>query len=189
MSLVGGVKIFPIFHIAVPLILFEIPQIKKRYRVNRLALIIGSMFPDIVDKALLFLKLVNGRAYFHSLLFVFISFGILFLLSKGNKAISVPFLIGMLFHLLLDFPEVPLFYPFIMYDFTYCDNPLPHWIHTLLTNPVVQATEIIGIGFLIFILINNKLYSFKDITDYLKTNPKTIINSIEKYSETIISED
>lgn len=184
-----GVKIFPIFHIALPLITFEIPQIKKRYRVNRLALIIGSMFPDIVDKALLFLKLANGRAYFHSLLFVFISFGILFLLSKGNKPISFSFLIGMLFHLMLDLPDIPLFYPFIIYDFIYVEDPLPHWIHTLMTSPVVQATEIIGIGLLIFIVIHNKLYNFKDLLDYLKTNPKTIIYSIEKDSKIIISED
>jgi len=154
-----------------------------------LALIIGAMFPDIVDKTILFLKLANGRAYFHSLLFVFICFGIIFLLSKGNKAISVPFLIGMLFHLLLDLPNIPLFYPFIMYDFIYIEDPLPHWIHTLMTSPVVQATEIIGIGLLIFIVINNKLYSFKDIVDYLRTNPKTIIYSIKKDSEIIISED
>ena len=147
------------------------------------------MFPDIVDKTILFLKLANGRAYFHSLLFVFICFGIIFLLSKGNKAISVPFLIGMLFHLLLDLPNIPLFYPFIMYDFIYIEDPLPHWIHTLMTSPVVQATEIIGIGLLIFIVINNKLYSFKDIVDYLRTNPKTIIYSIKKDSEIIISED
>ena len=147
------------------------------------------MFPDIIDKTILFLKLANGRAYFHSLLFVFICFGIIFLLSKGNKAISVPFLIGMLFHLLLDLPNIPLFYPFIMYDFIYIEDPLPHWIHTLMTSPVVQATEIIGIGLLIFIVINNKLYSFKDIVDYLRTNPKTIIYSIKKDSEIIISED
>ena len=154
-----------------------------------MALIIGAMFPDIVDKTILFLKLANGRAYFHSLLFVFICFGIIFLLSKGNKAISVPFLIGMLFHLLLDLPNIPLFYPFIAYDFIYIEDPLPHWIHTLMTSPVVQATEIIGIGLLIFIVINNKLYSFKDIVDYLRTNPKTIIYSIKKDSEIIISED
>ncbi|MFX1394178.1 MAG: metal-dependent hydrolase [Promethearchaeota archaeon] len=174
---------------AVPLVFFEIPQIKKRYRVNRFALIIGSMFPDIVDKTLLFLKLSNGRAYFHSLLVVFICFGILFLLSKGNKAISVPFLIGMLFHLLLDLPNIPLFYPFITYDFTYCEDPLPHWIYAMRTNPFVQATEIIGFSLVIFIVINNKLYRFKDMVDYLRTNPQIIFNPEGKDSKIIISED
>ncbi|TFG22388.1 MAG: metal-dependent hydrolase [Promethearchaeota archaeon] len=180
---------FPLFHIAVPLIIFEIPQIKKKYRVNRLALIIGSLFPDIADKSLMFLKLINGRGYFHSLFIVFLCFGILFLLTKGNKAVSFPFLIGMLFHLLLDLPNIPLFYPFISYDFKYIDNPLPYWIHDFLTKPVVQATEIIGIVCLLFIVIRNKLYSFKDIADYLRTNPKEIIYSIKKDTEIVISED
>ena len=95
----------------------------------------------------------------------------------------------MIFHLLLDLPGVPLFYPFIYYDFMYTEDPLSLWMHTLLTNPVVQATELIGVIILTFIVINNKLYSFKDIADYLRTNPKAIIYSIEKDTEIIISED
>ena len=146
------------------------------------------MFPDVVDKAILFLKLTNGRGYFHSLFFVFLCFGILFLLTKGNKAVSFPFLIGMLFHLLLDLPNIPLFYPFISYDFIYIGDPIPHWIHTLLTNPVVQATEIIGIVCLLFIVISNKLYSLKDIANYLRTNPEIVIH-LKTDSEIIISED
>ena len=172
-----------------PLIIFEISYIKKKFRVNRLALIIGSMFPDIADKTIMFLKIINGRGYFHSLFFVFLCFGILFLLTKGNKAVSFSFLIGMLFHLLLDLPNIPLFFPFISYEFKYIGNPIPFWIRSLLTNPVVQVTEIIGIVCLLFIVIRNKLYSFKDITDYLRTNPKAIIYSIKKDSEIIISED
>jgi len=138
----------------------------------------------------MFLKIINGRGYFHSLLFVFLCFGILFLVSKGNKAVSFPFLIGMLFHLLLDLPHIPLFYPFVSsYNFEYIGNPIPFWIRSLLTNPVVQITEIIGIGCLLFIVITNKLYSFKDIADYLRTNPKAIIYSIKNDTEIIISED
>lgn len=127
------------------------------------------MFPDIVDKTLLFLKVSNGRSYFHSLLFVFLSFLVLFLLSKGNKEISLSFLIGMLFHLLLDLPDVPIFYPFISYDFAYIDDPIPHWTMTLLTNPIVQLTEIIGLGILIFITAKYRLYKIDEIFKYLKT--------------------
>ncbi len=147
------------------------------------------MFPDIADKSLMFLKLINGRGYFHSLFILFLCFGILFLLTKGNKAVSFPFLIGTLIHLLLDLPNVPLFYPFISYDFKYIHDPIPYWINAILTNPVVQATEIIGLGLLFFILIRNKLYSFKDIADYLRTNPKAVIYSIKEDTEIIISED
>ncbi len=129
------------------------------------------MFPDIVDKTLLFLKVSNGRSYFHSLLFVFLSFLVLFLLSKGNKRISLSFLIGMLFHLFLDLPEIPIFYPFISYDFAYIDDPIPHWTRTLLTSPIVQVTEIIGLGILIFITAKYRLYKSRELVRYLKTTP------------------
>ena len=129
------------------------------------------MFPDIIDKAILFLGLGSGRYYFHSLLFVFLSFFILFLITKGNKEVSFPFLIGMLFHLLLDLPSIPLFYPFIEYEFVTVDDPIPLWITTLLTNPIVQATEIIGGFCLIFIIFHNKLYKSEDFIKYLKTSP------------------
>jgi len=136
-----------------------------------LALIIGSMFPDIIDKAILFSGLGSGRHYFHSLLFAFLSFSILFLLTKGNKEISYPFLIGILIHLLLDLPGIPLFYPFIDYDIVVVDDPIPHWINTLLTDPIVQITELFGAIFLIFIFFHNKLYHSDEFFKYLKTNP------------------
>jgi len=129
------------------------------------------MFPDIIDKAILFLGLGSGRYFFHSLLFVFLSFFVLLLITKGNKEVSFPFLIGMLFHLLLDLPSIPLFYPFIEYEFVVTDDPIPHWVNTLLTDPLVQATEIIGAVFLIFIIYHNRLYKSKDFIKYLKTSP------------------
>ena len=161
---------FPIFHVAFPLILFELPLVKKRFEFNRFALIIGSLFPDIIDKFLLFLNLGSGRGISHTILFILISFVILHFITKGRKSISIPFLVGMVVHLILDLPEVPLFYPFIMYEFIIIEDPLGVWLHTLSNNPVVYLTEITGILFFLFILINNKLYSRKEITDYLKCN-------------------
>ncbi len=161
---------FPIFHVAIPLILFELPLVKKRFEFNRFALIIGSLFPDIIDKFLLFLNLGSGRGISHTILFILISFVILHFITKGRKSISIPFLVGMVVHLILDLPEVPLFYPFIMYEFIIIEDPLGVWLHTLSNNPVVYLTEITGILFFLFILINNKLYSRKEITDYLKCN-------------------
>ncbi|TFG25968.1 MAG: metal-dependent hydrolase [Promethearchaeota archaeon] len=166
---------FPLFHIAVPLFVSEIPKLKKKYRFNRFFLILGSMFPDIVDKTILLLKLGSGRLYFHSLLFVFLSFGLLYLISKtttkNNTQISVSFLIGMLFHLVLDLPDVPLFFPFIPYDVTIIDDPIPMWFNTLLTDPIVQITEITGAGILTFLIIKNKLYKTEELLKYLKTEP------------------
>lgn len=161
---------FPIFHVAIPLILFELPLVKKRFEFNRFALIVGSLFPDIIDKFLLFLNLGSGRGISHTILFILISFVILHFITKGRKSISIPFLVGMVVHLILDLPEVPLFYPFIMYEFIIIEDPLGVWLHTLSNNPVVYLTEITGILIFLFILINNKLYSRKEITDYLKCN-------------------
>ena len=129
------------------------------------------MLPDIVDKTLLFLGLGSGRYFFHSLLFVFLSFFVLFLITRGNKEVSFPFLIGMLFHLMLDLPEIPLFYPFIEYEFVTVDDPIPLWVNTLLTDPIVQITETIGGVCLIFIIYHNKLYKSENFIKYLKTYP------------------
>ena len=151
--------------------MFEIPYVKKKYRVNRFSLIIGSMFPDIMDKTLLFLQLGSGRDYFHSIFVLFLCFGILFFITKGNKSISFSFLIGTIFHLLLDLPAIPIFYPFITYDKVIVKEPIPMWMNTLLTNPVVQLTEIAGGSILIFILVHNRLYNSREFISYLKTTP------------------
>ncbi len=129
------------------------------------------MFPDIIDKTFLLLGLASGRYLFHSLIFAFLAFSVLFLITKGNKEVSFPFLIGILFHLLLDMPSIPLFYPFIEYEFIVIDDPIPLWINTLLTDPIVQITEVIGGALIIFIIVHNRLYHSKNLINYLKTNP------------------
>ena len=159
---------FPIFHIAVPLILIEIPYIKKKYRFNRIALIIGALLPDVIDKSLMFLNISSGRGISHTLLFVVASFVIVHLFTKRNYLISFPLLIGTFSHLILDLPEVPLFFPFIMYDFIYIDDPLSGWLYSLFHDPIVFFTEISGIIILIFILINNQLYNRKRIINFLQ---------------------
>jgi hypothetical protein len=82
--------------------------------------------------------------------------------------ISFPFLVGTFFHLILDLPEVPLFFPFIMYDFIYIDDPLSGWLYSLFHDPVVFITEISGIVILIFILVSNQLYGYKRIMNFLR---------------------
>ena len=159
---------FPIFHIAVPLILLEIPYIKNRYKFNRIALVIGALLPDIIDKTLMLFKLSSGRGISHTLLFVVVSFIIVHLLVKRNYFISFPFLIGTLSHLILDLPEIPLFFPFIMYEFIYIDDPLSGWLYSLFHDPLVFFTEISGIVVLIFILVSNKLYNRKRIINFLR---------------------
>lgn len=167
---------FPIFHIAIPLVLFEVPQIKQKMKVNRFSLIIGALLPDIVDKSWLLLGLSSGRGFSHTLIFLMASFLGLFAITKGNKPVSYSFLIGTLSHILLDLPYVPLFYPFVLYEFPILEDPIPYWLNVLFTNPIVFITEIIGIGILLFIVVNNRLFSIKEIINYLKTNPQNRIN-------------
>ena len=138
-------------------------------------MLIGSIFPDIIDKPLFLLGLGNGRFFFHSILFILISFVILFLITKRNLKFSFPFLAGMSIHLILDFPKVPLFFPFILYDIVSLEEPLGYWFNQLFTNPIVIITESIGIASLIFIIASNKLYHVKDIKSYFKGNHLTTI--------------
>lgn len=180
----GGNLIYPIFHMALPLIIFEIPQIKKKYKVNRFALIIGSMLPDFIDKPLEILGISSGRGYCHTLLFVFTSFMVLYLATRRNKPVSCPFLIGMLIHLLLDTPA-PLFYPFISYDFVEVhENAIGHWSNKIMVDLLVISTEIIGIIIIIFIVINNKLFSVSKIIQYLKTNSQITIENFDLLKNT-----
>ncbi len=150
--------------------MFEIPQIKKKYDFNRISLVVGSLLADIVDKSLLFMGIGSGRGISHTLLFVLISFIIVHLAVRGKKSISIPFLIGLLFHLVLDLPEVPLFYPFIDYDFIYIDDPFGLWLYVLFNEPIVSISEGIGLVILIFIIIQNRLFNIKNIITYLKFN-------------------
>ncbi|MGV9198859.1 MAG: metal-dependent hydrolase [Promethearchaeia archaeon] len=171
---------FPIFHIAIPLAIFEVPYIKQNYKFNRFALISGALFPDIIDKSLLILRLSSGRGISHTLLFISLISVLMFILSKKNTALSVPFFSGNLIHLILDLPYVPLLYPFVQYNFSMMENPIEGWLYSLLHNPLVYGTEIAGIGILFFIMVSNKLYSSEDIVAYLGTNKIDLEPSREK---------
>ncbi len=149
------------------MVLTEIPQIKK-LKPNRFALLIGSILPDVIDKPFVLLGIGTGRYFSHNLLFVLVSFIVIFLSTKRNLRVSLPFLCGLTTHLLLDIPYVPFFYPFISYEWVVIDDVILFWFDALFTNPFVIITEIAGVVSLVFILIKNKLYHRKEIMDYLK---------------------
>ena len=128
------------------------------------------MFPDLIDKPILIAGLGAGRGISHSLLFIAISFVVLHLIIKGDTSVSVSFLVGCIFHLILDLPGVPFFYPFVSYDFLYTKKPVETWTYTLFHNPLVYTTEIIGLCILVLILVYNKLYTIPALINYLKTN-------------------
>ncbi|TXT61863.1 MAG: membrane protein of unknown function [Promethearchaeota archaeon] len=61
---------FLIFHVAIPLLIFEIPYLKKHFKINRFCLALGAILPDIIDKLLLILfRLGDGRYIGHTLIF------------------------------------------------------------------------------------------------------------------------
>ena len=124
---------------------------------------------------MLFLNLGSGRGISHTILFTILCFIIIHVVTKRKKLISLPFLIGMVIHLLLDLPEVPLFFPFIPYDFLMIVDPLSHWLYKLFNDPLVYFTEIGGILILLSILVRNKLFSAKKIWNYLNRNMDLII--------------
>jgi len=119
---------------------------------------------------MLFLNLGSGRGISHTILFTLLSFIILHIATKRKSFISLPFLIGMVTHLVLDLPEVPLFFPFIEYDFIMIEDPLSYWFYKLFNDPLVYLTEISGILIILSILIGNRLFSVKAIWDYTNRN-------------------
>ncbi len=171
-----------LFHMAIPLIIFEIPYLKNRFEVNRLTILIASLLPDIIDKIFLFFSVGDGRFISHSLFFLVISVLLIFLVNKAllltrfsekiknSYSIAISFFIGTFIHLLLDLPNIPLFYPFIEYHvyyyFPYFGAAVNSWITEFLSNPILISTEIIGLILLVFIIINNKLYSLKKMWQY-----------------------
>jgi len=119
---------------------------------------------------MLFLNLGSGRGISHTILFIALSFIILHIATKRKSFISLPFLIGMVTHLILDLPEVPLFFPFIEYDFLMIEDPLSYWFYKLFNDPLIYLTEIGGILILLYILVENKLFGIKKIWDYTNRN-------------------
>ena len=93
------------------------------------------------------------------------------------------FLLGLTFHLILDLPEVPLFYPFIAYEFIVVEEPIGLWFYKLFNDPRVYLTEITGVLILTFILINNRLFNPKDLVRFLKRNGELVTrqNTTEPY--------
>jgi hypothetical protein len=99
---------------------------------------------------------------------------------RKDHSISLPFLIGLTLHLILDLPEVPLLYPFVEYDFIILEDPFGAWLYTLFNEPVVYLTEISGSTILFYILVRNRLFNPKEIYNYLKKHSefnKDIINN------------
>lgn len=137
-------------------------------------LFIGALLPDIIDKPLghLFFReaLGNGRIFAHTLLFVIVIalIGLYLYRSRGQLwLLAIAF--GTMVHLILDqmwqAPET-LLWP--VFGFAFPKGDVTGWIpgilETLLSNPAVYITEMIGAGILIwfawFLLRRKKALAF-----------------------------
>ena len=172
---------FPLTHIFFPLFVLEIIISFKKIKlekIQRFWLMFGSILPDLIDKPIsLITKTVSGRGIAHTPIFV-ISLCFLILLLTKNKSISLSLGFGMVFHLILDIPDVPWFWPIVPlenYEFG-----IDSWIYTILHNPLIISTEIISlmglIGIIIFykILFNGKLINWQNANIFLYETPKSL---------------
>ena len=174
---------FPLFHIFLPLFLSEVHNIRQnkkntKFSFQKLSLIIGSIGPDLIDKPFEIITNgdISGRGLGHSpfilLLIVLVIYSIEVFQKKSHpnipKNIAISFLIGAMFHLLLDIPDVPWLSPFVSYNYGYTKEPLLVWLHSLLTKPEIIITELTGLFGLIYIAkSHNLLFNSIDIKQYL----------------------
>ena len=176
---------FPLFHIFFPLFILELVLLLKKNKRNKLEkiqrfwLMLGSILPDLIDKPIsIITKLITGRRIAHTPLFLIFLTIFIFILSR-NKWISLSLGFGMIFHLLLDIPEVPWFWPIIPLE-GYQDV-LDSWIYTLLHDPLIISTEIISLIGLLGIIVsykiifNGKLINWQNVNIFLFRTPKSLI--------------
>ncbi len=164
---------FLLFHVFFPLFVLELIISFKKIRlekIQRFWLILGSILPDLIDKPIsLITKSVSGRGIAHTPIFLVTLCFLIFILTR-NKWIPLSLGLGMVSHLLLDIPGVPWFWPIIPLE-SY-DSYLGSWIYTILHNPLIISTEIIGlIGFLV-IIASYKLVNWQNINIFLFKSPK-----------------
>ena len=172
---------FPLFHIFFPLFILELILLIQKNKKNKLEkiqrfwLILGSILPDLIDKPIsLITKTISGRGIAHTPIFIIFIFFLMYILTR-NKWISLSLGFGMIFHLLLDIPEVPWFWPIIPLE-GYQDV-FESWIYTILHNPLIISTEIISlIGIIVIfisykILFNEKLINWQNFNSFLFKTP------------------
>jgi len=129
------------------------PANSKKWHIDYHFILLGSMFPDIVDKPLgmlIFANLIaNGRVYTHTLLvnLMLVLIGIYLLRRKGPNFLT--FSLSSCFHLILDemwLDVQTLLWP--LYGWGFPKKDISHWwVNTfqgLFTNPWVYIPEIIG---------------------------------------------
>lgn len=140
---------FLLFHILIPFIIVEGYSRAFHKSYHRIYLIIGSLIADF-DKILSVLHISSGRGFCHTILFNIIFIVSAFLISRKDKKKYLPFAFGCIVHLILDLPNIPLFWPFFSSQYnmlTHTNYNLFEYIGyfiDLMLKPKVLITETIG---------------------------------------------
>jgi inner membrane protein len=136
-------------------------------------LILGSLFPDIIDKPLSFFGFGDGRSLTHTLLFTIIVLLVsLIMYNLHKKTWLLAIFFGLLAHLILDSMWTsPLTFLWPLYGWTF---PAPEhgtglsqiriWWNILITNPGVDVAEAFGLVIILaftgILLFKRKFESF-----------------------------
>jgi len=134
------------------------PANSKKWYIDYRFVLLGSMFPDIIDKPLGMIifagSIANGRVYTHTLFVNLILILIGAYLAKRKKPNFLFFSFCSCFHLVLDqmwLTPKTLFWPFFGWGFPKED--ISYWweniFQALLTNPWVYGPEVIGAAVII----------------------------------------
>ncbi|MFC1908803.1 metal-dependent hydrolase [Chloroflexota bacterium] len=136
-------------------------------------ILIGALLPDIIDKPVgqFFFRETfnNGRIFGHTLIFLIMVTAVgIYLYRRNSRTWLLTLSFGTITHLLLDqmwLNSKTLFWPLLGLSFERgeVDNYVLSIFQTLLTNPIVYITELVGLAVLIWffwtIFRRRKIYS------------------------------
>jgi len=136
-------------------------------------ILIGALLPDIIDKPIghFFFRetFSNGRIFGHTLIFLILITAVgIYLYRRNSRTWLLALSFGTITHLLLDqmwLNSKTLFWPLLGLSFERgeVDNYVLSIFHTLLTNPFVYITELVGLAVLIWfswtLFRRKKIYS------------------------------
>ena len=127
----------------------ELSQIKwSNGQFDFIPMVIGCLYPDIIDKILSQQFFSSGRAIGHTLVFCMIT-SIVILLLRSMKA-SISFFLATMSHLVLDSSGyIPLLWPIYPTRFKKTDNALTNL--EMIFDPWTITFELIGLGFLVYL--------------------------------------
>ena len=163
--------------LTIGLILFGIMIFKKDVLIDKIDFRIIALFallPDFIDKIIghVFFQdtLNNGRLFSHTLIFL-VAFCVIFFFVVGTYwwIYSIPIVTHQVFDTLWESPAT-WFWPGFGWSFKSLEIDVwHHWLTTLLNNPFIIFTEILGFVIIISITIFYKIYKYENFKFSLKT--------------------